>query len=110
MRRFRLGVAVLIVMALGAAACGDDDTEEVAATTTAPATTAATTTAAPAEPLRIAFVYDGEIDDGGWNEAHENGRQYLLANMDGIETTFVENVSPGSEFPGCFRGLRFPGL
>ena len=110
MRRFRLGVAALVALALVAAACGDDDAEETAATTTAaPATTAAPTTAAPEEPLRIAFMYDGEIDDGGWNEAHENGRQYLIANMDGIETTFVENVSPGSEFQAAFEDFGSQG-
>ena len=110
MRRFRLGVAALIALALVAAACGDDDTEEAAATTTAaPATTAAPTTAAPEEPLRIAFMYDGEIDDGGWNEAHENGRQYVIANMDGIETTFVENLSPGSEFQAAFEDFGSQG-
>lgn len=111
MQRFRLGAVVLIALALVAAACGDDDTaDEAAATTTAaPATTAATTTAAPEEPLRIAFMYDGEIDDGGWNEAHENGRQYLIANMDGIETTFVENLSPGSEFQAAFEDFGSQG-
>ena len=111
MRKIRLGVVVLIAFALVAAACGDDEAEEeVAATTTAaPATTAAPTTEAPAEPLRIAFMYDGEIDDGGWNEAHENGRQYLIANMDGIETTFVENLSPGSEFQAAFEDFGSQG-
>jgi len=97
-------------LALVAAACGDDEAEEAAPTTTAaPATTAAPTTEAPAEPLRIAFMYDGEIDDGGWNEAHENGRQYLIANMDGIETTFVENLSPGSEFQAAFEDFGSQG-
>ncbi|MXW99706.1 MAG: BMP family ABC transporter substrate-binding protein [Acidimicrobiaceae bacterium] len=111
MRKIRLGLVVLIAFALVAAACGDDEAEEeVAATTTAaPATTAAPTTEAPAEPLRIAFMYDGEIDDGGWNEAHENGRQYLIANMDGIETTFVENLSPGSEFQAAFEDFGSQG-
>ena len=111
MRKIRLGLVVLIAFALVAAACGDDEAEEeVAATTTAaPATTAAPTTEAPAEPLRIAFMYDGEIDDGRWNEAHENGRQYLIANMDGIETTFVENLSPGSEFQAAFEDFGSQG-
>ena len=110
MRRIRLGVVVIIALALVAAACGDDEAEEAAPTTTAaPATTAAPTTEAPAEPLRIAFMYDGEIDDGGWNEAHENGRQYLIANMDGIETTFVENLSPGSEFQAAFEDFGSQG-
>ena len=110
MRKIRLGVVVLIALALVAAACGDDEAEEAAPTTTAaPATTAAPTTEAPAEPLRIAFMYDGEIDDGGWNEAHENGRQYLIANMDGIETTFVENLSPGSEFQAAFEDFGSQG-
>ena len=110
MRRIRLGVVVLIALALVAAACGEDEAEEAAPTTTAaPATTAAPTTEAPAEPLRIAFMYDGEIDDGGWNEAHENGRQYLIANMDGIETTFVENLSPGSEFQAAFEDFGSQG-
>ena len=109
MRKFRAVAIALLALALVAGACGGDEAEETT-TTAAPATTAApTTTAAPEEPLRVAFIYDGEIDDGGWNEAHENGRQYMIANMDGLETTYVENVSPGSEFQAAFEDFGSQG-
>jgi len=88
-------VILLLVLGLIATACGDDAEE--------------TTTTAAAEPLRVAFIYDGSIDDGGWNEAHENGRQYMLANLEGIESTYVENVSPGSEFQAAFEDFGSQG-
>ncbi len=111
MHRFRSGVVALLVVAVVAAACSTEETTEAGTTPadTAAATTAAPTTAMAADPLRIAFIYDGEIDDGGWNEAKENGRQYLIANMDGIETTYVENVSPGSEFQAAFEDFGSQG-
>ena len=124
MRKLRW-IVLLAVLVLVAAACGDGaeetttagPTETTAAATETTETTAAATettaaateTTAAAEPLRVAFIYDGEADDGGWNETHELGRQYLIANMENVETTFVENVSPGSEFQAAFEDFASQG-
>lgn len=101
----RRWLMVPLVLAVIATACGGDDAEEV----TTSAASAETTAATAAEPLRVAFIYDGEADDGGWNETHEIGRQYLVDNMPGVETTFVENVSPGSEFQAAFEDFGSQG-
>jgi len=107
---------ILIVFALIAAACSSGQgSETTAATTAAPAetTTAApaetTTAAAPTKGLRVAFIYDGNVDDGGWNQQHEIGRQYLQANLPGVETTFVDNVSPGSGFQSALENFASQG-
>jgi basic membrane protein A len=110
----RRWMMLLVIVALIAAACGGDDDAEEATTSAAPAETTAApaeTTAAPAggEVVRIAFVYDGEVDDGGWNQQHENGRQYLIENMTNVETTFVENVDPGSQFQAAFEDFGSQG-
>lgn len=126
-REFVRWLLLLTVLALIAAACGgDDDAEEVTTTAGSTATTAAstdttaaasettaaaseTTAAASGEAIRIAFIYDGEADDGGWNQAHENGRLFLVENMPEVETTFVENVSPGAEFQAAYEDFGSQG-
>lgn len=119
MKRISRWIVLLTVLVLFGAACSSDDAEDTTTTTAATSeTTAATdettaptepTTAATAESLRVAFIYDGEANDGGWNEQHENARQYLIANMPGVETTFVENVAPGSEFQAAFEDFASQG-
>ncbi|HEM62636.1 MAG TPA: BMP family ABC transporter substrate-binding protein, partial [Chloroflexi bacterium] len=45
------------------------------------------------ETIRAAFVYVGPVGDHGWTFAHDQGRQYLEANVDNLETTYLESVS-----------------
>jgi len=55
--------------------------------------------APPPEPepeegvIKAAFVYVGPVGDHGWTFAHDEGRQYLEANVDNVETTYLESVS-----------------
>lgn len=111
--RVRQWVVVLTAFAIVAAACGDDDGADTTATTAAATTTAAaaetTTPPAPAEGMRIAFIYDGEANDGGWNQQHDIARKFVETNLPGVETTFVENVSPGSEFQAAFEDFGSQG-
>ena len=116
MRKIRLFALLAAVLALVAAACGggEETTTTPASQTTAAATTAvATTAAAPEEtmePVRMAFIYDGQADDGGWNQAYDAARQYVEANMgDRVETTFVEEVSPGSETQAALEDFAEQG-
>jgi basic membrane protein A len=46
------------------------------------------------QKLKVAFVYIGPINDNGYTQAQDQGRQYLVAKLGGkIETTYVENVA-----------------
>jgi basic membrane protein A len=112
----KLFLGTLVVFALMViAACGggsesssdEADQTEAAATTAAAGTEAATEETAPpetqeaaateeeAEPLKIAFVYYGEIEDGGWNQSHEEGRLYLEENVPNVETVAIPGIDYG---------------
>ena len=47
--------------------------------------------AADVDDYKAAFVYVGPADDGGWSQAHDVGRQYLVEQT-GIETAYTELV------------------
>jgi basic membrane protein A and related proteins len=94
-----------LALGLVAAACGggeDTAAPTQGATTAPPATT-------PAETVRVAFVYDGTTDDGGWNQQHDLGRQYLLEQLPGVETTIVEEIAPGQQAQSTFDDLASQG-
>jgi basic membrane protein A and related proteins len=49
-------------------------------------------------PLKVGFIYVGTAADLGWNNSHDNGRQYLQKEMKGqVETEEVENVPENSD-------------
>jgi len=49
-------------------------------------------------PLKVGFLYGGSASDLGWNNSHDNGRQYLQKEMKGqVETEYVENVPENSD-------------
>jgi basic membrane protein A len=79
-KRISLVLAVLMGLGLLLAACGGQEAEP---------------TAVPevAEPIRVAFVYVGPVGDHGWTFAHDEGRQYLEANVENVETTYLESVT-----------------
>ncbi|MCA9494890.1 MAG: BMP family ABC transporter substrate-binding protein [Myxococcales bacterium] len=45
------------------------------------------------DEARVAFVYPGPIGDHGWSFAHNEGRQYLIDQLN-VETTYQELVAP----------------
>ena len=47
--------------------------------------------AATVDDYKAAFVYVGPADDGGWSQAHDVGRQYLV-DQTGIETAYTELI------------------
>ncbi|NOY08574.1 MAG: BMP family ABC transporter substrate-binding protein [Spirochaetes bacterium] len=49
-----------------------------------------------AEKLKVAFIYVGPHNDGGWSQAHDNGRLYLEKNVPGVETAYSESVPEGA--------------
>jgi len=48
------------------------------------------------ETLKVAFVYVGPKNDGGWTQAHDEGRLYLEQQLSYVETAYTENVPEGA--------------
>src|SRR5450830_792103 len=76
--------------------------------------TAATPTPAPtpapvAKMLKVAFVYVGPHNDGGYSQAHEDGRLYLQQNDPNVETTYSESIPEGSQAEKTFRDYASAG-
>ncbi|MBU4439342.1 MAG: BMP family ABC transporter substrate-binding protein [Acetobacterium sp.] len=43
--------------------------------------------------VKVGFLYVGPADDGGWSQAHDNGRAKMVENLGGkVETIVKENV------------------
>jgi basic membrane protein A len=109
-KRWRLLAILVLALALVAAACGDDD--DAAATTTAPSdggeATETTAAASDGEAMKVAFVHVGPVADKGWSWAHDQGAQYLEANMN-VEVTTLESIPEGSDSQRVFEELAAEG-
>lgn len=47
---------------------------------------------------KVCFIYVGSKTDGGWNQAHDIGRQEVENHFgDEVETAFLENISEGPD-------------
>lgn len=48
--------------------------------------------------IKAAWIYVGPHNDGGWSQAHDNGRLYVQKKMGAaVKTTFKENVPEGPQ-------------
>src|SRR5664279_705569 len=51
-----------------------------------------------ATPYKVAFIYVGPHNDGGWSQAHEQGRLYVQKALGSkVLTTYKENVPEGPQ-------------
>jgi len=58
----------------------------------------ASTAYAAMDKVKACFVYVGSVNDGGWTQAHEFGRQYAEKELgDKAELIYVENVPEGGD-------------
>ena len=107
--RWTFMVALMMVLALVAAACSSDD--DASSDTTAAGGDETTTTAAEAtgEAMKVAFVHVGPTADKGWSWAHDQGAQYLEANMPGVEITTLESIPEGPDSQRVFEDLAADG-
>jgi len=48
------------------------------------------------EKIKVAFIYTGSHNDGGWSQAHDNGRLYLEEKLPYVETAYSDNVPDGA--------------
>jgi basic membrane protein A len=59
-----------------------------------------------AAPFKVAWIYPGPHNDGGWSQAHEAGRLYVQKMLgDKVQTTYKENVFSNASIPQIVAGL-----
>jgi basic membrane protein A len=64
------------------------------------------TAAKQASPFKAAFIYVGPHNDGGWSQAHDQGRLYaqkLLGSK--VQTTYKENIPEGPQVAQVINSL-----
>ncbi len=123
-RRFWLPLALLLIMMLALTACNTatQPTEEKPATEEQAPAADTPVAEAPAETgsyqiptieegkYNVAFVYVGPHDDGGWSQAHDQGRLYVEQNVDNVHTAYVELVAEGADAEQVIRSLARKGF
>jgi len=63
-----------------------------------------------ATPFKVAFIYVGPHNDGGWSQAHEDGRLYVNKVLGSkVSTTYKENIAVGSQFDQTVASLVAQG-
>jgi basic membrane protein A and related proteins len=56
--------------------------------------------------FKVAWIYPGPHNDGGWSQAHDAGRLYVQKMLgDKVQTTYKENVFSNASVPQIVAGL-----
>lgn len=61
------------------------------------------------ESIKVGWVYIGVPGDHGWTYAHDQGRQFLEAEIPGVESIVLENVPEGADAARSFEQLAQEG-
>ena len=70
------------------------------------ASLAAAKPAKKAAVFKVAWIYPGPHNDGGWSQAHDAGRLYVQKALgDKVQTTYKENVFSNASVPQIVAGL-----
>ncbi len=81
----------------------------VATAAAAALASATTVTAKPgkkAAAFKVAWIYPGPHDDGGWSTAHDDGRLFVEKMLGSkVQTTYKENVFSNAQVPQIVAGL-----
>lgn len=83
--------AVLLAVAMTLSACGS--------TSSGQASSAANSgSSSPTKTIKAAWIYVGSKTDGGWSQAHDEGRQAVEKALgSAVKTTYKENVPEGPQ-------------
>ena len=65
--------------------------------------------AKPQGKIKVAFVHNGSVNDGGWTNSHSNGRLQLLKDNKNVEAVYVENVGDGADAERVINQLASQG-
>jgi basic membrane protein A len=88
-------LALLLVVVFVVSACGPAATEEPAEAESPAAEEAAeeeVSEETESEDLKVCFVNNTTINDQGWSFSHNQGRLYLEENVEGVTTSYVDEV------------------
>jgi basic membrane protein A len=59
---------------------------------------------------KVAWIYVGPHNDGGWSQAHENGRLYVQKMLGSkVQTTYKETIAVGAQFSQTVASLVAQG-
>ncbi len=82
----------------------------VAVATTVALAAATTSSAKRTSAYKVAWIYVGPHNDGGWSQAHENGRLYVQKALGSkVQTTYKENIAVGAQFNQTVASLVAQG-
>ena len=63
-----------------------------------------------AAPYKVAWIYVGPHNDGGWSQAHDQGRLYVQKTLGNkVQTTYKENIAVGAQFAQTVQSLVSQG-
>jgi basic membrane protein A len=78
----------------------------VAAVAAATAAAVTAKTSAKQGVFKVAWIYPGPHNDGGWSQAHDAGRLYVQKMLGSkVQTTYKENVFSNAQVPQIVAGL-----
>jgi basic membrane lipoprotein Med (substrate-binding protein (PBP1-ABC) superfamily) len=61
-------------------------------------------------PFKAAWIYVGPHNDGGWTQAHDQGRLYVQKALGSkVQTTYKENIAVGAQFAQTVASLVSQG-
>ena len=57
-------------------------------------------------PFKVAWIYPGPVHDGGWSQAHDDGRLYVQKMLGSkVQTTFKDKAFSNAQVPQMVAGL-----
>src|SRR5579885_69694 len=60
--------------------------------------------------FKVAWIYVGPHNDGGWSQAHDEGRQYVQKMLGSkVQTTYKENIAVGAQLQQTVASLVSQG-
>jgi len=67
---------------------------------------AASSAGSKAGPFKVAWIYVGPHNDGGWSQAHDAGRLYVQKMLGSkVQTTYKENIAVGAQLQQTVASL-----
>ncbi|KPU43635.1 purine-binding protein precursor [Oxobacter pfennigii] len=95
------GIVLSLVLLLSVLLTGCGGSQQGGTPTATP-----TPTEQAAEPLVVGFIYIGPVNDGGWTEAHNNGRLEMETALgDKVKTLIMENVPESADVEKAMRDM-----
>jgi basic membrane protein A and related proteins len=102
-------IAVSFMVAL--TGCGPQAPQTTPVEEAQPTAPQAEEPASAEKELSVCFVNNTTVNDQGWSYAHDQGRQYLEANLEGVKTSYVDEVydTGGVDAAKVFQDLATQG-